>query len=37
MGLAKVLPEIPALKASYATGHMFRHAGQHHRKRQLPL
>ena len=24
MGLAKVLPEIPALKASYATGHMFR-------------
>src|SRR6266704_1423658 len=24
MGLAKVLPEIPALKASYATGHVFR-------------
>ena len=24
MGLAKVLPEIPALKASYATGHMLR-------------
>lgn len=23
MGLAGVLPEIPALKASYATGHMF--------------
>ena len=24
MGLAKVLPEIPVLKASYATGHVFR-------------
>ena len=24
MGLAQVLPEIPVLKASYATGHMFR-------------